>query len=38
VIKVDDLDHKALFSVYREATVEVIRKILYKEPTIDQKS
>ena len=35
VIKVDNLDHKALFDVHREATVKVIRKALCNEPTID---
>jgi 5,6,7,8-tetrahydromethanopterin hydro-lyase len=35
VIKVDDLDHQALFDVHREATVKVIRKALNNEPTID---
>ena len=35
VIEVDDLDHKALFEVHREATLKVIRKALHNEPTID---
>jgi len=35
VIKVDNLDHKALFDVHREATAKVIRKALHNEPTID---
>ena len=35
VAEVDDLDHKALFDVHREATVKVIRKALRHEPTID---
>jgi 5,6,7,8-tetrahydromethanopterin hydro-lyase len=35
VIKVDHLDHRALFDVHREATVKVIRKAMRNEPTID---
>jgi 5,6,7,8-tetrahydromethanopterin hydro-lyase len=35
VIKVDNLDHKALFDVHREATVKVIRKAMRNEPSID---
>ena len=35
VINVDNLDHKALFDVHREATAKVIRKALQNEPTID---
>ena len=35
VIEVDELDHKALFDVHREATSKVIRKALLNEPTID---
>src|SRR5215217_1353985 len=35
VTKVDDLDHKALFDVHREATAKVIRKAMRNEPTID---
>ncbi|MFO0892068.1 MAG: formaldehyde-activating enzyme [Isosphaeraceae bacterium] len=35
VVKVDDLDHQALFAVHREATARVIRKALRNEPTID---
>ena len=35
VTEVEDLDHKALFDVHREATLKVIRKALRKEPTID---
>jgi formaldehyde-activating enzyme len=35
VTKVDDVDHKALFDVHREATVKVIRKAMRHEPTID---
>ena len=31
----DDLDHKALFDVHREATAKVIRKAMRHEPTID---
>lgn len=35
VTKRDDLDHKALFDVHREATSKVIRKAMRHEPTID---
>jgi formaldehyde-activating enzyme len=35
VTKVDDLDHKALFQVHREATAKVIRKAMRHEPSID---
>ena len=35
VLDADDLDHKALFDVHREATVKVIRKAMRREPTID---
>ncbi|MDR3637037.1 MAG: formaldehyde-activating enzyme [Isosphaeraceae bacterium] len=35
VTKVDDLDHKALFDVHREATAKVIRKAMRNEPSID---
>jgi formaldehyde-activating enzyme len=35
VVKVDDLDHAALFAVHREATAKVIRKALRNEPSID---
>jgi 5,6,7,8-tetrahydromethanopterin hydro-lyase len=35
VMKVDDLDHKALFEVHREATAKVIRKAMRDEPSID---
>ena len=35
VIKLDNLDHKALFDVHREATSKVIRKALLNEPSID---
>ena len=35
VTEVDDLDHKALFDVHREATAKVIRKAMNNEPTID---
>jgi len=35
VIEVDDLDHKALFDVHREATSKVIRKALLNEPSTD---
>ena len=32
---VDDLDHKALFDVHREATAKAIKKAMSHEPTID---
>ncbi len=35
VLKVDEVDHAALFAVHREATVKVIRKAMNCEPTID---
>ena len=35
MLKVDEVDHAALFAVHREATVKVIRKALNYEPTID---
>jgi formaldehyde-activating enzyme len=35
VTKVDDVDHKALFQVHREATAKVIRKAMRHEPSID---
>ena len=35
VTEVDDLDHKALFGVHREATAKVIKKAMRNEPTID---
>jgi 5,6,7,8-tetrahydromethanopterin hydro-lyase len=35
VVKVDGLDHEALFNVHREATVNVIRKAMRHEPSID---
>jgi formaldehyde-activating enzyme len=31
----DDIDHKALFDVHREATAKVIKKAMRNEPTID---
>jgi formaldehyde-activating enzyme len=31
----DEVDHKALFKVHREATAKVIRKAMRNEPTID---
>lgn len=31
----DEIDHKALFEVHREATVKVIRKAMRNEPAID---
>lgn len=35
VLKVEKIDHEALFKVHREATVKVIRKAMRNEPTID---
>ncbi len=35
VTKVENLDHKALFEVHREATAKVIRKAMRHEPSID---
>jgi 5,6,7,8-tetrahydromethanopterin hydro-lyase len=35
VTEVDELDHKALFDVHREATAKVIKKAMRNEPTID---
>ncbi len=35
VLKVEDLDHKALFDVHREATSKAIGKAMRHEPTID---
>lgn len=35
VIKVEGLDHEALFATHREATARVIRKALRNEPTIE---
>jgi 5,6,7,8-tetrahydromethanopterin hydro-lyase len=35
VTKVDDLDHKALFDVHRQATSKAIRKAMRNESTID---
>lgn len=35
VVEVENLDHKALFDVHREATAKVIGKALRNEPTID---
>lgn len=35
VLDQDELDHKALFDVHREATAKVIRKAMRREPTID---
>src|SRR6201986_1194161 len=32
VTKIEELDHKALFDVHREATVKVIRKAMRNEP------
>lgn len=35
VLKVEKVDHQALFEVHREATVKVIRKAMENEPSID---
>ncbi len=35
VSKIEEVDHKALFDIHREATVKVIRKAMRNEPTID---
>lgn len=35
VTEVEQVDHKALFDVHREATLKVIRKAMRREPTID---
>ena len=35
ILDVDEVDHKALFAVHREATLKVITKALNNEPTID---
>jgi 5,6,7,8-tetrahydromethanopterin hydro-lyase len=35
VTDVDDLDHKALFAVHREATAKAVKKAMRNEPTID---
>ena len=35
VTRVDNLDHRALFDVHREATAKVIRKAMRNEPSID---
>lgn len=35
VVKIDNIDHRALFDVHREATAKVIRKAMRNEPTID---
>jgi 5,6,7,8-tetrahydromethanopterin hydro-lyase len=35
VTDVDNLDHKALFAVHREATAKAIKKAMRNEPTID---
>ena len=35
VTDIDEVDHKALFAVHREATAKVIRKAMRHEPTID---
>src|SRR4051794_35017853 len=35
VTRIEDLNHKALFEVHREATAKVIRKAMRHEPSID---
>jgi 5,6,7,8-tetrahydromethanopterin hydro-lyase len=35
VTDIEELDHKALFDVHREATAKVIKKAMRNEPTID---
>ena len=35
ILKVDSVDHEALFRVHREATAKVIRKAMRNEPSID---
>ncbi len=35
VTEVENLDHRALFAVHREATAKVIRKAMRNEPSID---
>ena len=35
MIKVNKLDHKALFDVHREATAKVIKKGCSNEPSVD---
>jgi len=35
VVKVESVDHAALFAIHREATAKVIRKAMRGEPTID---
>jgi formaldehyde-activating enzyme len=35
ILDADEVDHKALFDVHREATAKVIRKAMRNEPTID---
>ena len=35
ILDADEVDHKALFDVHREATAKVIRKAMRHEPTID---
>ncbi len=35
VSKLEEIDHKALFEVHREATAKVIRKAMRNEPTIE---
>jgi formaldehyde-activating enzyme len=35
VVKIEGLDHAALFAVHREATAKVIRKAMRNEPSID---
>lgn len=35
ILKVEEVDHQALFDVHREATAKVIRKAMRNEPTIE---
>ncbi len=35
VADLDDLDHKVLFDIHREATAKAIHKAMHNEPTID---
>jgi formaldehyde-activating enzyme len=35
VVDLDDLDHKVLFDIHREATAKAIHKAMHNEPTID---
>ena len=35
VTEIDEIDHKALFEVHREATAKVIQKAMGNQPSID---